>query len=73
MCERKREKANAQWCEEINRHAEAEAQRKAERTVYFKNLLPQALGIFRLNQNPLSSTKSTTESSLCECDSTDKI
>jgi hypothetical protein len=66
---RKREKA---YREEMNRQAEARAQWKAERNAYFKSLLPRVLGIFRINRNPLSSAKSTAESSLYKCDSTDK-
>ena len=57
---------------EMNRQAEAEAQRKARRNASFRGILPRALGIFRFNRNHLSSAKSTAESSLCKCDSTDK-
>ncbi|EDR06756.1 uncharacterized protein LACBIDRAFT_299611 [Laccaria bicolor S238N-H82] len=69
---REGEKAWARMCEEMNRQAEAKAQRKAERNASLKNLLPRALGIFRFNRNLLSSAKSTAESSLCERDSMDK-
>ena len=60
------------YVQEMNRQAEAEAQRNAQRNASFRGILPRALGIFRFNRNALSSAKSTAESSLYKCDSTDK-